>query len=85
VIRTVSQSYLTQLWNKDTFIKKDEDKFNSLVNIVGKYFTVVILFVAAAAFIYWYPTSLRTAINAFTAVLIVPVLAECAHKSVCIA
>lgn len=71
VIRTVSQSYLTQLWNKDTFIKKDEDKFNSLVNIVGKYFTVLILLVAAAAFAYWYPTSLRTAINAFTAVLII--------------
>ena len=71
VIRTVSQSYLTQLWNKDTFIKKDEDKFNSLVNIVGKYFTVLILLVAATAFVYWYPTSLRTAINAFTAVLII--------------
>jgi len=71
VVRTVSQSYLTQLWNKDTFAKKDEDKFNSLVNVVGKYFTVVILLVAAAAFVYWYPTSLRTAINAFTAVLII--------------
>ncbi len=71
VIRTVSQSYLTQLWNKDTFIKKDEDKFNSLVNVVGKYFTIVILMIAAAAFVYWYPSSLRTAINAFTAVLII--------------
>lgn len=71
VIRTVSQSYLTQLWNKDTFVKKDEDKFNSLVNIVGKYFTFIILLVAAAAFLYWYPMSLRTAINAFTAVLII--------------
>ncbi|HWA05384.1 MAG TPA: heavy metal translocating P-type ATPase metal-binding domain-containing protein, partial [Ignavibacteria bacterium] len=71
VIRTVSQSYLTQLWNKDTFVKKDEDRFNSLVNIVGKYFTVVILFAASAAFMYWYPISLRTAINAFTAVLII--------------
>ncbi len=71
VLRTVSQSYLTQLWNKDAFIKKDEDKFNSIVNIVGKYFTGVILLVAAAAFMYWYPTSLRTAINAFTAVLII--------------
>lgn len=71
VIKTVSQSYLTQLWNKDAFIKKDEDKFNYIVNIVGKYFTVAILLVAAAAFIYWYPTSIRTAINAFTAVLII--------------
>jgi P-type Cu+ transporter len=71
VLRTVSQSYLTQLWNKDTFIKKDENKFNSAVNIVGKYFTVIILMIAVAAFIYWYPHSLRTAINAFTAVLII--------------
>ncbi len=71
VIRTVPQSYLTQLWNKDVFIKKDENKFNSAVNVVGKYFTVIILMVAASAFIYWYPHSLRTAINAFTAVLII--------------
>ncbi|MEO8514998.1 MAG: heavy metal translocating P-type ATPase metal-binding domain-containing protein [Ignavibacteria bacterium] len=71
VIRTVSQSYLTRLWNKDAFAKKDEDKFTSIVNVVGKYFTVVILLVAAAALMYWYPTSFRTAINAFTAVLII--------------
>ncbi len=71
VIRTVSQSYLTQLWNNDTFVKKDENKFNSIVNVVGKYFTIVILMVAAAAFIYWLPVDMRTAINAFTAVLIV--------------
>lgn len=71
VLRTVSQSYLTQLWNKDAFVKKDEDKFNSLVNVVGKYFTVIILLLSAAAFVYWYPHSLRTAINAFTAVLII--------------
>jgi P-type Cu+ transporter len=71
VIRTVSQSYLTQLWNNETFIKKDEDKFNSLVNIVGKYFTIVILLAAASAFVYWYPSSIKAAINAFTAVLII--------------
>ncbi len=71
VIRTVSQSYLTQLWNKDAFVKNDEDKFNSLVNVVGKYFTLIILIIAAAAFFYWYPASLRTAINAMTAVLII--------------
>lgn len=71
IIRTVSQSYLTQLWNNDSFVKKDENRFNSMVNVVGKYFTVLILLVAAAAFFYWLPASMRTAINAFTAVLIV--------------
>jgi Cu+-exporting ATPase len=71
VIRPVSQSYLTQLWNNETFVKKDEDKFNSLVNIIGKYFTVLILLTAASAFVYWYPVSIHAAINAFTAVLII--------------
>jgi P-type Cu+ transporter len=71
VIRTVSQSYMTQLWNKDTFVKKDENRFNTMVNIVGKYFTFVILSAAALAFIYWLPVSIHTAINAFTAVLII--------------
>jgi len=71
VIRTVSSSYLTQLWNKDKFIKKDENRFNSLVNIVSKYFTISIIAIAAAAFIYWLPVSVHTAINAFTAVLII--------------
>ncbi|RPI13837.1 MAG: HAD family hydrolase [Ignavibacteriae bacterium] len=71
VIRTVSQSYLTQLWNNETFVKRDEDKFKSLVNVVGKYFTIVIILVAALAFVYWYPTSIKAAINAFTAVLII--------------
>ncbi len=71
VIRTVPQSYLTQLWNSDVFVKKDENRFNSMVNVVGKYFTVIVLLTAAAAFIYWLPVDMRTAINAFTAVLIV--------------
>ena len=71
VIRTVSSSYLTRLWNKESFVKKDENRFNSLVNIVGKYFTFAIISIASAAFIYWYPVSIHTAINAFTAVLII--------------
>ena len=71
VIRTVSQSYLIQLWNSNTFIKKDENRFNSLVNVVGKYFTIIILLIAASAFIYWFPVSVHTAVNAFTAVLII--------------
>jgi Cu+-exporting ATPase len=71
VIRTVSQSYLTQLWNKDAFAKNEENRFNSMVNIVGKYFTLVILTIAAFAFLFWMSTDIHTAINAFTAVLII--------------
>ena len=71
VIRTVSQSYLTKLWNKDAFVKDDESRFVSLVNVAAKYFTAVVLLVSAAAALYWLPVSITRAINAFTAVLII--------------
>lgn len=71
VIRTVSQSYLTQLWNKDTFVKDKESKFVSSVNVIAKYFTIAVLASAFAAALYWYPVSMEKAINAFTAVLII--------------
>lgn len=71
VIRTVSQSYLTQLWNKDAFVKEDENKFVSLVNIIAKYFTAAVLVISVAAALYWLPVSFSKAINAFTAVLII--------------
>jgi Cu+-exporting ATPase len=71
VIRTVSQSYLTQLWNKDTFVKEDENRFVSIVNVIAKYFTAAVLIIAVGAAFYWLPVSLSKAINAFTAVLII--------------
>ncbi|MCX7878565.1 MAG: heavy metal translocating P-type ATPase metal-binding domain-containing protein [Ignavibacteria bacterium] len=73
VIRPVNQSYLTSLWNKESFRKSGEERFNSFVNVVGKYFTFVILIISSAAFLYWYIyyNDIRTAINAFTAVLII--------------
>jgi Cu+-exporting ATPase len=71
IIRTVSQSYLTQLWNKDTFVKDNESKFVSSVNVIAKYFTFAVLGAAFAAALFWLPVSMARAINAFTAVLII--------------
>lgn len=71
VIRTVSHSYLTKLWNKDVFIKDDESRFVSLVNVTAKYFTAAVLLISVAAAVYWLPVSITRAINAFTAVLII--------------
>ena len=71
IIRTVSQSYLTQLWNKDTFVKDNESKFVSSVNVIAKYFTFAVLGAAFAAALFWLPVSMERAINAFTAVLII--------------
>ncbi len=70
--RQVSQSYLTQLWNSETFAKPQHFSGASKVaNRVGKYFTVTILFIATAALAWWLPSDSAKAINAFTAVLII--------------
>jgi len=70
-IKEVSQSYLTQLWNNDTFTKPMESKMTSISNEVSKYFTFAVLSVALAAALYWLPVSWALAGNAFTAVLII--------------
>ena len=52
VIKSVDQSYLTQLWNKEAF-KKAETGLDNLTNRVSKYFTFVILAITLIAGIYW--------------------------------
>lgn len=71
VIKEVSQSYLTQLWNSDTFNKKNESQFTNFSNSISKYFTIVVLAIALIATIVWYPVNSSIALNVFTAVLIV--------------
>lgn len=70
VIKEVSQSYLTQLWNNDAF-KQNEKVDVSFVNRTGKYFTVILFALAIGGFLFWLPTDLHRALNALTAVLIV--------------
>lgn len=70
-VKEVSQSYLTQLWNNDTFTKKIDSRMTTLSNKVSKYFTFVVLSIAAIAALYWLPQSWGLAVNAFTAVLII--------------
>jgi len=71
VVKEVSQSYLTRLWNNEAFRKKDESDFAALSNTVSKYFTIIILFIAAVSALIWLPSDYGTALNVFTAVLIV--------------
>lgn len=71
VVKEVSQSYLTQLWNSKSFRKDDESKIDAFVNIVSKYFTFIVLSIASAAAIYWFPVNHAFAFNALTAVLII--------------
>lgn len=71
VVKEVSQSYLTQLWNNDVFTKKSESEFENFTNKVGKYFTLVVLLIAALSTAYWMQYNSGIALNVLTAVLIV--------------
>ncbi len=67
--KAVSQSYLTQLWNNETF--GEENAYDSLIDKISKYFTLVVLAIALIASVYWYFMEPSHILNAFTAVLIV--------------
>lgn len=69
--KKVSQSYLTQLWNDDAFTKEADSATSALADKVGRYFTITILLIAGITLFYWLPINTATAVNAFTAVLII--------------
>lgn len=73
LVRDVSNSYLTQLWNNDAFRKEQAGGARTFADAVGTYFTLTVLVLAAAIGTYWYAWAGQpaTAVNAFTAVLIV--------------
>ncbi|KAF0241829.1 MAG: P-type ATPase [Chitinophagaceae bacterium] len=70
VIKPFSQSNFTRLWNNEAF-KKEEKNGYTFTGIISNYFAVVVLIIAAAAFIYWMNINPKNAWNAMTAVLIV--------------
>jgi Cu+-exporting ATPase len=71
IIKTVEQSYLTQLWNQDNNKKDTSTKLNSTINKISEYFTAIILLIAFGSGIYWFIYDARLAIYAFTSVLII--------------
>lgn len=73
VVKQVEQSYLTQLWNNDAYVKKSEDSsFQLLVNKISHYFTIAILTIALGALVYWiFNNRPDIGWDAFTAVLII--------------
>jgi P-type Cu+ transporter len=70
-LKTISQSYLTQLWSNDIFNKDKEQAFVNLTNSISKHFTIVILLIAFGALVYWMFFDVNIGIQAFTAVLII--------------
>ncbi|GGC19045.1 ATPase [Parapedobacter defluvii] len=71
VVKAVSQSYLTRLWNNEAF-KPYERNFRTFSNTVSRYFTVTLLGIACSVLAYWFLAGDGVrAWGAFTAVLII--------------
>ena len=70
VIKSVSQSYLTSLWNNSVFDAKN-DNYQSMTDKISKYFTIVILIITFLSGIYWFFIDSTNLFNVITSVLIV--------------
>lgn len=71
-VKAVSQSYLTSLWDHETFRKTSDDDLNTLTNRYSRRFTRIVIVVAVMAALGWLIAGhAPRAIKAFTSVLIV--------------
>ena len=59
VVKPVSQSYLTQLWNNEAFTRKQDNRMQTFNQKVSKYFTVVLLVIAFGSLLFWLPTDIH--------------------------
>lgn len=71
VLKSVSQSYLTQLWGNSVFTKDKASQFQTITDSIGKRFTIAVLSIAFLAAIFWLFHDPSLALNVFTAVLII--------------
>lgn len=71
VVKEVSQSYLTQLWNNETFKENKEEVNVSFIHKVSRYFTYILFSIALASAIYWTINDTSKVWNAVTSILIV--------------
>lgn len=71
VLKSVEQSYLTQLWSNEIFSKKSQSIFQSITDKISKRFTISILSIALISTVFWIFYNSSLALNVFTAVLIV--------------
>ncbi|HET7899471.1 MAG TPA: HAD-IC family P-type ATPase, partial [Flavisolibacter sp.] len=71
VIKTVNQSYITQLWNNNDFFADHKNGEKSFIHPWSRYFTAVLFTVAALAGIYWGLVNPKNILPAITASLIV--------------
>lgn len=70
-LKTVSQSYLTQLWGNSVFSIDKTSKFQTITDKISQRFTIAVLSIAFMATFIWMFIDSSKAINVFTAVLII--------------
>jgi len=69
--KSISQSYLTQLWSNDVFKVNKQDKLETITDSISKYFTGIILIITFLTALYWYFVDSTVVVNAVSAVLII--------------
>ncbi len=70
VLSSVKQSYLTHLWNQDTF-KKQESKYAQISNVLSKRFTIGVIVIAIISAVSWLFIDTTKIIDIVVSVLIV--------------
>ena len=71
MMKAVSQSYLTSLWNQDAFRKEKSELLNQITNTYSQRFTKIVIGVAVGAAVFWAFVNPALAVKSFTSVLIV--------------
>ncbi len=71
IVKKVSQSYLTKLWNNDVFKEEGHAELSSLSDKIAQNFTFIILGIAVIAGGYWLTVDWKMAINVVSAILII--------------
>lgn len=71
VLKSVEQSYLTQLWSNDVFKKDKISSFKTLTDSISKNFTIAVLLIAFISSGFWLYYDSSKTLNVFTAVLII--------------
>src|SRR6056297_57226 len=70
-LKSVSQSYLTQLWSNAVFKTDKTTRFQTITDSIGKRFTIGVLSIAFLASAFWGYQDPSKVMNVFTAVLII--------------
>ena len=71
VVKEISQSYLTQLWNNTAFRENKKEKQNSFIHYLSQYFTYILFLVALLSAVFWKVTDSSKIWHVVTSVLIV--------------